>query len=307
MKILIVDDNKAARLYAAAALSRVGHEVTAVDGGERARDLLGRGRWDALVTDWLMPGVSGRDLLASLRRPPPRVVVVTLQDDPDTCAEAHRLGAHQVLPKPVSPEALRLAVRGGGQARPSGPGPLAGPSRGPISVLLAGIGGSSLLDELTPHLRLAAHTGGVMALPAPAWALQSRAAHMRTATGLTVRAGLAGRAIEAGTLLLCGNHLVFSAGPDGRPTLKDAPLGSSSLDRWLSHLLPFAPAVRVLLLSGLGADGVKGAQQLRQAGCSVAVLTPGTLGVPDMAERALAADPGLERLDLSGVGRWLAA
>ena len=65
--ILVVDDDEGVRLLEAAILKRVGHTVDIANDGASAWHLLLAGNYDLLVTDYLMPGISGLALVRQLR------------------------------------------------------------------------------------------------------------------------------------------------------------------------------------------------------------------------------------------------
>ncbi len=69
---------------------------------------------DVVVSDIRMPGASGLDLLAGLRRDDwttPVVLITAFGDPGGRHAEAYRLGADAVLDKPLDVDDLRLVVQ----------------------------------------------------------------------------------------------------------------------------------------------------------------------------------------------------
>lgn len=68
--------------------------------------------FDVVVTDLRLPGASGLELLAWVKRSgkPLRVVVASAFATMELTLHARRLGAREVLSKPVEPEALVAAV-----------------------------------------------------------------------------------------------------------------------------------------------------------------------------------------------------
>ncbi|MFH1531983.1 MAG: HD domain-containing phosphohydrolase [Pseudomonadota bacterium] len=102
--VLIVDDEQGIRKTLGMFLERDGHEVATAADGESARGLFEEGSWDVVVTDIVMPGAGGVDLLRELkeRAPLTQVVLITGEPSVDTASEAVRLGAFDYLPKPIS-------------------------------------------------------------------------------------------------------------------------------------------------------------------------------------------------------------
>lgn len=113
--VLVVEDDAAVRAIAARALEESGYRVLEAGGGAQAIELLGRnGTVPALVlTDVVMPGMSGTELAAELARLAPGTPVLFTSGHTD--GEIMRRGLLEpgaaFIAKPFSPEALALAVR----------------------------------------------------------------------------------------------------------------------------------------------------------------------------------------------------
>ena len=103
-KILIVDDNDAARTGLAMIFERAGYEVLAVGTYTEGRAALTRMHPDLLIADVRLGEYNGLQLLASTTRPT-AAIIVTGHPDPVIEADAHRMGA-DFLVKPVSPATL---------------------------------------------------------------------------------------------------------------------------------------------------------------------------------------------------------
>jgi CheY-like chemotaxis protein len=115
MKILSVDD-KSENLYMLEALLRgYGHEVDSASDGHRALQLAGRGRYDLIISDILMPRMDGFQLCRELKKDPqlrdvPFVFYTATYTDPRDAAFAMSLGADRFLVKPLEPEAFIQAI-----------------------------------------------------------------------------------------------------------------------------------------------------------------------------------------------------
>jgi DNA-binding NtrC family response regulator len=112
--VLVAEDDADMRQLVCHGLRRAGFRVTAVADVMAALDQLApRGaRFDVVVSDVRMPGLSGLDLLALLRgaRLELPVVIVSAFADEATRAEARELGAAAVLDKPVDVDVLSAVV-----------------------------------------------------------------------------------------------------------------------------------------------------------------------------------------------------
>ena len=111
-RVLVVDDEKYVRGFLRDILAGWGYEVdVAADGREGLRLLVERA-WDLLVTDLQMPGLSGLDLVQTVRLRGSAVPVVMLTASTgDAAPHTERLD-FKLLPKPVQIQDLEAAVRG---------------------------------------------------------------------------------------------------------------------------------------------------------------------------------------------------
>ncbi len=112
-RILLVDDEKMARTLYGDYLREAGHSVTAVSSFEEVQEALAVEPYDAVVTDLILPGTDGMEVLryTKERYPGIEVVVITGLDKVDPAVRAIKSGAAEYLVKPVAPEALQHAVR----------------------------------------------------------------------------------------------------------------------------------------------------------------------------------------------------
>ncbi len=110
--ILIVDDDRALRRAIATTLGDLGHETAEAPDGEAALAWLSRHSAGAVLLDLRMPGMSGMEVLRSIRGRPgaPPVAVLTAVPTSDNTIEAMRLGAVDHLAKPIGREALQALL-----------------------------------------------------------------------------------------------------------------------------------------------------------------------------------------------------
>ncbi len=113
--ILLIDDMTGVRRTVQAMLKRAGHTVTAVDSGEQGLTLLRTQRFDLVVTDMLMPGADGADVLAYLRSLPSRPRVIAMSGggsgvSAESALRLARIEADAFLEKPFESADLLAAV-----------------------------------------------------------------------------------------------------------------------------------------------------------------------------------------------------
>lgn len=111
-RILVVDDDADLRTLACQRLTVDGYTVvTAATGGE-ALDVLATGPADLILMDVTMPGMTGVETVAALRRAHPRipVLMVTAVTGDAAVESAFRAGADEYLYKPYSPREMSARV-----------------------------------------------------------------------------------------------------------------------------------------------------------------------------------------------------
>jgi diguanylate cyclase (GGDEF)-like protein len=111
--VLLVDDERFARQVYTDHLKAAGFETETAATAEEAVRLLTERRFDVLVADMILPGHDGLHLLNEAKRIDPdiEVVMITALDLVMPAVRAMRSGASDYLVKPVTPEALQIAVQ----------------------------------------------------------------------------------------------------------------------------------------------------------------------------------------------------
>jgi CheY-like chemotaxis protein len=107
-RILVVDDEPDQRFLLRRVFERAGHVVVDAGNGTAALAAVGGSRPDLIVTDIMMPGMGGAELIRRLRSDPATAGIPILSVSGDTHLAG---GADAVLPKPYNWEDL-LAVAG---------------------------------------------------------------------------------------------------------------------------------------------------------------------------------------------------
>jgi two-component system response regulator AtoC len=113
-RILVVDDEPSILGLLTTVLSENGWEVTGAGSGSEGIEKLERGQFDVILTDLMMPGETGIDLLRASKeiRPDVEVILMTGYATADTAIEAMRNGAFHYLVKPLKiEEVLNLSEK----------------------------------------------------------------------------------------------------------------------------------------------------------------------------------------------------
>jgi putative nucleotidyltransferase with HDIG domain len=119
VRVLVVDDEPAACKLLSLILGPTGFHCTTASSGEEALVALQREQFDAVISDLHMPGISGMELLAEVRRCYPYVafLVTTGEDDVDVGVRAMRSGADDYLVKPLIENAVAASLESAIQKR----------------------------------------------------------------------------------------------------------------------------------------------------------------------------------------------
>jgi two-component system, NtrC family, response regulator AlgB len=119
VRVLIVDDEKNIRATLAICLEGLGGQVTQASTAEAALEALRRAPYDVAFVDLRLGQESGLELLPRLlaERPGLDVVVVTAYATFDTAVEAVKRGAADYVPKPFTPNQIRLIMEKLGRQR----------------------------------------------------------------------------------------------------------------------------------------------------------------------------------------------
>ena len=109
--ILVVEDDELVRDVVERTLRRLGYDVTVAGLPEEALELAAGRRYDALVTDVVMPGLTGDEVASRIRANQPDLPVVFMSGYTSTVLDL-KLGSRDAFtPKPVSAGRLARALR----------------------------------------------------------------------------------------------------------------------------------------------------------------------------------------------------
>ena len=112
-RILLVEDEASVRSAYEEALTMAGHEVTAAESGEQALERFGKGRFDLVITDLSLGGISGYEVAKRVKGLDPSTPVVLLSGwaIEQQADEVQAAGIDTVLVKPCPLQILRDAIQ----------------------------------------------------------------------------------------------------------------------------------------------------------------------------------------------------
>ncbi|MDH5510753.1 MAG: response regulator [Nitrospinota bacterium] len=102
--ILVVDDDEAHLLWSKEILGQNGYEIDAAISAEKALEMLNCRSYDLIISDLLMPGMSGLDFVRKIGevREGQKAIIMTGHGDIESFIESvHGLGALEYVTKPI--------------------------------------------------------------------------------------------------------------------------------------------------------------------------------------------------------------
>ena len=330
-RVVVADDSRLMRRMLSDALGRQGFDVvaTAADGDEALAACRAH-RPDAMTLDLHMPGMDGLGVLRALREgkaePVPVVVVSAFSPAHGARAvDALAEGAFELVAKPAFGEPLQtftseLGRKVGeaahsGRARRTAGRPLvrrpehrrAAVAGKKLVVIACSTGGPKALGDLIPRLPSPLGAGTLIVQHMPAGFTASLATRLDAASPLNVREAAGGETLAPGVALLApgGAHLRLD-GQRHAQLSDDAPVGGlrPRADFTIEDAAKlYGPRTVLVVLTGMGRDGLEGAKAVRAAGGRILVEAESTCtvyGMPRAVAEAGLADEILPLDELAG-------
>jgi two-component system, chemotaxis family, protein-glutamate methylesterase/glutaminase len=337
-RVVVADDSRLMRRMLSDALGRQGFDVvaTAADGDE-ALAACRQHRPHAMTLDLHMPGMDGLGVLRALREgkaePVPVVVVSAFSPAHGARAvDALAEGAFELVAKPAFGEPLETftaelgrkvgeAAHSGRVRRPAARPIARRPEHPParrlavagkkLVVIACSTGGPKALGDLIPRLPSPLGAGTLIVQHMPPGFTASLAARLDAASPLNVREAGGGETLQPGVALLApgGAHLRLD-GQRHAQLSDDAPVGGlrPRADFTIEDAAKlYGPRTLLVVLTGMGRDGLEGAKAVRAAGGRILVEAESTCtvyGMPRAVAEAGLADEILPLDELAGaIGR----
>ncbi len=145
VRVLVVDDHPGTAKTLARALAQLGPQVEAIHAtsGREALERVAGDSVDVLITDMMMPGMNGLELIDNMQSNPggrpTHIILITAYDVPGLKETARRLKVDETILKPVRPERICQIVGNIIQSMGTSPAPAPAPqsARQPFRILIA--------------------------------------------------------------------------------------------------------------------------------------------------------------------------
>jgi len=111
--ILIVEDEETLRESIKRIFTKEGYAVETAESAEKGLELLATAVYDVIISDIILPGMDGIEMLGKVREqiPDQIVIIVTAYASLDTSVKALRAGAYDYIMKPIIHEEIKQIVR----------------------------------------------------------------------------------------------------------------------------------------------------------------------------------------------------
>lgn len=295
MNILIAEDNVVSNKTLTLFFTQEGHQVSVAETGTQALKLLQEKPFDVLLTDWMMPEMDGVELVRQVRNianPCPVVIMFTALNSTYAKTHALKAGADDYLNKPYKPVEILKCIELHLLSRQAEKTPFNITQTIPKVVkkllppffgvsLVAGSGGPTAYAEIFRSIPSNIKAAFFIVLHAPAFIIQAFTENLQKETSLPV--------VLAQNLLEITPGKIYVAPGDYHLCVENPPLqiklvnsdpenfvrpAADPLFRSIAEV--FGPNSLAVILTGLGRDGLNGANKVLQVGGNVIVQDPKT-------------------------------
>lgn len=322
-KVLIVEDEPHVAEYFKKVLISKGFYAKTASTGIEAIEMLNKISYDLVITDWLMPKLSGLELIKRVRRDftghIPIIMITTMSSEKSETT-ALDSGADYFLRKPVKREELAdTAQRIINQTQQKSPqkkisyeqrASQSGVIPPFIGVFIAtSTGGPPVITELLKKLPESQLAPYFIVQHGPDWMFEPFIQRLNQETGHIIHVAKDRMAIEPGHVYIAPGDFHMEISNKYEIKLTKSPKENfcrpSADPMFRSAAIAFGKYSIGLILTGLGRDGAAGAGLLQSAGGKIFVQDPTTAIAPSMPESALKAGYPSKKIHIKDIPNQL--
>ncbi len=302
-KILIAEDDLPSAELLKKILTREGHAVDVSYNGSEAFNKLQNSRYDAIVTDWMMPEMDGIELIRKTREtinPAPVIMIITALSSDEARTHALKSGADYFIAKPYEPLEIITQLKElfsiKEQVLPSKitiPGISAKSESAFFGVCIAASsGGPQTLKKVLGAMPVVDNAAFFIVQHAPGWILNDMARAWNKVSPMKITLGEEGMEAKPGTIYLApgDRHMIVSGKKATINLINDPPENhvkpaADPLFRSVAKI--FGEKSVGVVLTGMGCDGAIGAGHIKAANGLVIAQDPKTAIVYAMPQAAI--------------------
>lgn len=298
-QILVVEDELTNSILLKRILTRAGYSVVVAHNGMEALKHLERERFDAVLTDWMMPQIDGIELIRRMReklKPLPLIIMITALVSEGARAYALESGADDYIAKPIDVEELLTRLKDGlDRHQQSAPDKVSSVITRDLDVkpphvavaIATSTGGPPTLIELFKRMPEKINAAFYIVQHGPSWMLETFSQRLQRETAFQVSLAVDGMTSEVDHIYIAPGDKHIRIDPKTyKITLDDGPkenfVRPAADPLFRSVAEAFGKYSIGVILTGLGRDGAQGASQIAAVKGVVLVQDPETAVAPSM-------------------------
>jgi two-component system, chemotaxis family, protein-glutamate methylesterase/glutaminase len=289
-KILVAEDEQASAELLKMILEKSGYSVETASNGKKAYNAIKEKKYDALLTDWMMPQMDGIELVRKIREnipTPPVMIVITALSSQEARKHALSSGADDFLAKPYQPKDILERIEELFLIQEQAPPeivqlPSIIPDKDPpfTSICIAASsGGPQTVVRVIREIPVLKESAVFIVQHGPVWALADMASNWNRISKMEVMLGTEGCKVEPGKIYLApGNHHMTVEPGSLQIKLDDGPpvnfVKPAADPLFKSVAKSFGRFSLSVVLSGMGCDGAIGSLHISAANGVVLAQDP---------------------------------
>ncbi|MBM2816697.1 MAG: hypothetical protein HW421_3459 [Ignavibacteria bacterium] len=298
-KVIVVEDELTNAILLKRILLREGYVVVVAHNGIDALKHLEREKFDAILTDWMMPQVDGIELIRQVRgmvQPAPYIIMITALVSDGARTYALESGADDYIAKPIEVDELLVRLKDGldrySQSLPDKFGTIK-EAKAEIIPRYVGVfiatstGGPPTLVEIFKDIPDTTRASFFIVQHGPAWMLETFSQRLKKESNFDVILVTTKMPTKQGCIYIASGdkHMIIEKDtlnvlPDDGPKENFVKPAADPLFR--SGAEAFGKYSVGVVLTGLGRDGAMGAAQIAASKGTVIVQDPTTAIAPAM-------------------------
>lgn len=297
-KILIVEDDSFSRNLLVRLLSKEDYSVTIAHDGVEALELLEKNRFQAVITDWMMPNLDGIELIKKIRNlklTETAILMVTALASREAKERALEAGADDYIAKPIDNQEVLKRVDNAIKRQNlesakyfEDPFPAVQGKPPFFGIGMAGgTGAPSAMGKILSKVKLKDYASFFVVFNGPSWMIESFIGKLRKESSMKIQLGTDGMSVLPGEVYVApeDRHMVLD--PETlKIKIKDTPpenfVRPSADPLFKSMANIFGENCITIILTGMGNDGSIGSGYIAAADGYVVAQEPSTAVAPSM-------------------------
>ncbi len=305
IKILVAEDDKPSAELLDQILRMKGYEVDITYNGKEALKALQKKKYDALLTDWMMPEMDGIELIRKVRdtiKPVPVIIVITALTYDEAREHALNSGADNFIGKPYDPgEVIEQLDNLFSILNQPVPTKIKIPEIKIVKAapyigvcIAASSGGPKTMRQVLEAIPVMDEAVFFIVQHAPSWVLQDMAKSWNRLSQMEVILGEDGMRVETGNIYLAPGAVHMTVMPGSiKIKLLDSPrenyVKPAADPLFRSVAKTFGERSIAVVMTGMGCDGALGAGHIAAAKGTVIAQDPKTAIVYSMPHSVIKA------------------